>query len=349
MSTQLEEQEGLQMSFLDHLDELRKRLMYSVATVAVAFGICFFFSQDLYNFLAVPVKAQYSKAQQRQASAYKDPNLDMFPENAPTLYSIPLDLTISGQKISAGTTVRIKKITKDNVPTLVLADPWIVGGQLIPPDTPYKDILKQSSYYVNDRLVITTLTGSFTIYMVVALYAGIALSIPFLFYQVWAFISPGLYKHEKRYVTPVIVMASFFFLLGASFAYKIAFPAACDFLLGWAEEGGFQTLLNAEDYLNLIMLIMLGLGLVFQIPTLSFILGRIGLLTPRKMLKSWRYAIMIIAIVSAVATPTPDWFNMAMFMAPMVALYFLSVGIVWFFGKPRQREDEDVNALVRTE
>ncbi|MBO0720778.1 MAG: twin-arginine translocase subunit TatC, partial [Blastocatellia bacterium] len=197
---------------------------------------------------------------------------------------------------------------------------------------------------VNDKLVITTLTGSFTIYMVVALYAGIALSIPILFYQVWAFISPGLYKHEKRYVTPVLVMASVFFILGASFAYKIAFPAACDFLLSWADAGGFQTLLNANDYLDLIMLIMLGLGLAFQIPTISYILGRIGILTPRLMLKSWRYAILSIAIISAVVTPTPDWFNMMMFMAPMVGLYFLSIGVVWFFGRSRSKSREEVTA-----
>lgn len=337
------------MSFLDHLDELRKRLMYSIVAIAIAFGICFWFSVDIYNFLSIPVRAQQQKAQLRKAASIKDPNLDKFAENVPTLYSIPLDITINGQKISAGATILVKKVTRDNQPSLVLAAPWIIGNQLIPPETPYPEIQKQGTLNVNDRLVITTLTGSFTIYMVVALYAGIALSIPILFYQVWAFISPGLYKHEKRYVTPVLVMATFFFILGASFAYKIAFPAACDFLLSWADAGGFQTLLNANDYLDLIMLIMLGLGLAFQIPTVSYILGRIGILTPRMMLKSWRYAILSIAIISAVVTPTPDWFNMTMFMAPMIGLYFLSIGVVWFFGKSRSRSREESTALVRSE
>ncbi|MBO0722971.1 MAG: twin-arginine translocase subunit TatC, partial [Blastocatellia bacterium] len=190
MSNQVEEQEeGLQMSFLDHLDELRKRLMYSVAAIAVAFGICFWFSVDIYNFLSIPVRAQQQKAQLRKAGSLKDPNLDKFVENVPTLYSLPLDITLNGQKISAGTTILVKKITKDNQQLLVLAAPWIVGNQLIPLDTPYPDIQKEGTLNVNDKLVITTLTGSFTIYMVVALYAGIALSIPILFYQVWAFIS----------------------------------------------------------------------------------------------------------------------------------------------------------------
>jgi sec-independent protein translocase protein TatC len=350
MSTQLEEQEGLQMSFLDHLDELRKRLIYSVATVSIAFAICFYFSQEIYSFLAVPVKEQFQKAKSRQSAAAKQAGLDQFGDNVPTYFSFPQDIIYNNAKISAGTTILVKKITKDNEPMLVLVHGWDIGGQVVAAETPLKDILQQSSYDgLNDKLVLTTLTGGFTIYMVVALYAGIALAIPFLFYQVWAFISPGLYKHEKRYVVPVLAMATVFFALGATFAYKIAFPQACDFLLSWGESGGFQILLNAEDYLNLIMIIMLGLGMVFQIPTVSFILGRIGLLTPRMMLKSWRYAILVIAIVSAVVTPTPDATTMIMFATPMVALYFMSIGIVWFFGKPRQKDNEEVTALVRTD
>jgi sec-independent protein translocase protein TatC len=147
---------------------------------------------------------------------------------------------------------------------------------------------------------------------------------------------------------PLIAMGTVFFTLGAAFAYKVAFPAACDYLLGLAVEGGFQTLLDAEDYLNLIIMIMLGSGIVFQIPTLSYLLARIGLLTPGMMWKSWRYAIVIIAIISAVLTPTADAINMTIFAAPMVALYFLSIGIVWFFGKQRRKEEEST-ALATTE
>jgi sec-independent protein translocase protein TatC len=349
MSTQLNEQEGLQMSFLDHLDELRKRLIQSVTAIFIAFAICFWFSQDIYNFLAIPVRTQMQKAQSRQSGASKQVNFGDFAENEETYFPIPQDIVINSQKFFAGTLVLVKKVTRENQPAFVTVHSMLINGQRIPAETPIKDILKLGTFDVNDRLVITTLTGSFTIYMVVALYAGIALSIPFLFYQVWAFISPGLYKHEKKYVVPVLAMAAAFFVLGATFAYKIAFPQACDFLLGWADAGGFQVLLNAEDYLNLIMLIMLGLGIVFQIPTVSFILGRIGILTPRMMLKSWRYAVLAIAILSAVVTPTPDAFNMSMFMAPMIALYFLSIGIVWFFGKPRRRENEEVTAMVRTD
>ena len=143
-------------------------------------------------------------------------------------------------------------------------------------------------------------------------------------------------------------MTGFFFLSGAAFAYYIAFPAACNYLLGLQTDGGFQTLPDAEQYFDLIILIMLGLGIVFQIPTVAFVLGRIGLITPRMMLKAWRYAVVIIAIISALLTPTADMFNMLIFSAPMLVLYFLSVGIVWFFGK-RRRKEEESTALATTE
>ena len=106
------------------------------------------------------------------------------------------------------------------------------------------------------------------------------------------------------------------------------------------QSGRFQTLINAEDYFDLIIMIMLGLGVVFQIPSLSFVLGRIGLLTPGMMLRSWRYAIVVILIIAALLTPTPDVYNLMMFALPMLALYFLSIGIVWVFGKPRQTDEE---------
>jgi sec-independent protein translocase protein TatC len=348
--SKLEEQDGLQMAFLDHLDELRSRLISSVAAIAIAFAICFYFSGQIYDFLAGPVKEQLQKASRKQKGASAQINFNQLNEGEVVDYSFPQETVINGARIAIGATIPVKKTTKDNEPRLVLARPLIVGGQRIAPDTSIIDILKQGESRiiyddVTDKLMVSSLTSPFMIYMQVALYAAIAFVIPFLFYQVWAFISPGLYKHEKRYIVPVLFMSTVFFALGATFAYKIAFPTACDFLLGWASEGGWVTLLNAEEYLNLIIMIMLGLGLVFQIPTIAYILGRIGLLTPRIMLRYWRQAMVVIAIVSALLTPTTDYVNMLVFAAPMVALYFLSVGIVWIFGKSRRSDNEKASAL----
>jgi sec-independent protein translocase protein TatC len=353
MSKENEEREGLQMSFLDHLDELRQRIIYSVFSIAIAFSVCFALSDYIYDFLAVPVVKQLRKAKREQQAKYGQPNVNDLKDGETAQYTFVQDTSVNGVKIPNGATVRVKKITKDNQPQLALELPWAIGKTIVPAETPVSSILKdgEKSLYFDDensKLVLRGVTSSFMIYMEVALYAGIAFAIPFLLYQIWAFIAPGLYKHEKRYVTPLIAMGTVFFILGAAFAYKVAFPAACDYLLGLAGKGGFQTLLDAEDYLNLIIMIMLGSGIVFQIPTLSYLLARIGLLTPGMMWRSWRYAIVIIAIISAVLTPTADAINMTIFAAPMVALYFLSIGIVWFFGKQRRKEGE-TTALATTE
>jgi sec-independent protein translocase protein TatC len=231
--SKLEEQDGLQMSFLDHLDELRSRLIYSVAAIAIAFAICFYFSGRIYNFLAGPVKEQLQKASRKQKGAIGQTNFNFNQLNEGEVvdYCFPQETIINGARIAIGVTVPVKKITKDHEPRLVLARPLIVGGRPIAPDTSINDILKQGESRivyddVTDKLMVSSLTSPFMIYMQVALYAAIAFAIPFLLYQVWAFISPGLYKHERGYVVPVLVMSTVFFALGATFAYKIAFPTA---------------------------------------------------------------------------------------------------------------------------
>ena len=352
-SEEREEREGLQMSFLDHLDELRRRLIQSVIAIGIAFGLCFFFSDNIFHFLAVPVQKQLAKERQARQAAIGQTDWQSFKESEIGLYTITQDTTINKVTLPLGTTLRVKVIRASDgklIPTL--AEKWSIGKVSFEAATPLRDFLKLGEAELgadeSERLIIPNVQGAFTLYMQVGLYAAVAFSIPFIFYQIWAFISPGLYKNEKRYVLPFILMASVFFILGATFAYKIAFPAACDYLLGLQQEGGFRTLINAPDYFDLIIMIMLGLGIVFQIPTIAFLLGRIGLVTPRMLWKAWRYAVIIIAILAAVLTPTADAFNMMVFAAPMLALYFLSIGIVWLVGKPRKK-DQEVTAIAESE
>jgi sec-independent protein translocase protein TatC len=344
------QEEGLQMSFLDHLDELRKRLVHSVIGVAAAFALCFLVSEYIFKFLEKPIVAQLQKQRRLAQASYGQIDIAQLKDGEQIQYTFTEETTVGGAPIPLGTTIRVKKMPRDGRSELVLAERWGVGATILPADTPIGKIFADGASRVgydheNNRLILRGVTSAFMVYIQVSLYAGIALAVPFLFYQVWAFVSPGLYKHEKKYITPILTMATLFFIAGAAFAYRIAFPGAADYLLGLAEDGGFRTLLDAEEYLNLIIIIMLGLGIVFQIPTVSFILGRIGLVTPGMMLKGWRYAVMAIMIIAAVLTPTPDAVNMLMFAGPMMALYFLSIGIVWLFGKPR-RTEEEVQALT---
>jgi sec-independent protein translocase protein TatC len=336
--------EGLQMSFLDHLDELRVRIIRSVTGVAICFAVCFLFSKQIYHFLEVPVKQQLRKARIVNQQKGLSVPLAEIKEGELLNYTFTQETALGGVRIQQGTTIPVKAQQHEGQLALVLERRWAVGNAVIPAGKLVTEIItegeKANVYGDDDKLILRSVTGAFMLYVQVALYTGIALAIPFLLYQIWAFIAPGLYQHEKKYITPVLMMAAAFFAAGATFAYKIAFPAACEYLLAWQTDGGFRTLLDAEDYFNLIIMIMLGLGLVFQIPTIAFLLGRIGLITPGMMLRAWRHAVVAIAIIAAVLTPTPDWFNMLVFMGPMLGLYFISVGIVWIFGKPRQSDDE---------
>jgi sec-independent protein translocase protein TatC len=350
-----EAHEGLQMSFLDHLDELRNRLIKSVIAIAIAFGLGFAFSGRIYDFLAVPVKTEARKARLSRETKLFGPDTrpaltKNIKEGQTLQYTFALDSVVENVKIPAGTTIGAKIVSQNGKLVAVLAQDWILGKTVIPEGKELVEVLGEAAalpgFDVRDDLVITKVGGAFTLYMTVAFYTAIALAIPFLLYQIWAFVAPGLYQNERKYVVPVLTMGSILFIIGATFAYKIAFPAACNFLLGWQE--GFQTLLNAEDYLDLILIMMLGMGLMFQIPTISFILGRIGLITPRLLLRWWRHAVVIIVIIAALVTPTPDATTLMIFAVPMWALYFLSVGIVWMFGKPR-RSDEEVGALATSE
>jgi sec-independent protein translocase protein TatC len=346
-----EREEGLQMSFLEHLDELRRRLIHSVLAIAIAFGVCFYFSDVIYNFLARPIKAQLLKARQQERAPGGPVNLTQLPEGAVVPYTFAEETIVNGVRIASGATIRIKvQRTLEGKLTAVTAEPWVIGKTVIPGETMLPGVFGQGEVapgFEEEGLIITRVQGGFTLYMQVALYAAVAFAIPFLLYQIWAFIAPGLYRHEKKYLLPLLFMATAFFVLGATFAYTIAFPAACDYLLNVSRQGGIRPLITADEYFDLIVMIMLGLGIVFQIPTIAFLLARIGLVTPRLLWRAWRYAVVLIAILAAVLTPTADAFNMLVFAAPMLALYFLSIGIVWLFGKPR-RSDAEVRALAHS-
>jgi len=186
----------------------------------------------------------------------------------------------------------------------------------------------------DERLIVTTAPESFTLYVTVSLYAAIALSIPLLLLQVWGFISPALYKHERAYVTPFIFLSTVSFVLGAAFAYYILFPPAVRYLLWLGED--FRLLLRATDYFDLITIIMLAMGVIFQMPAITYVLARIGLIKASFLLRSWKIAIVIILIVAALVSPTGDIPNMMLFAAPMMVLYAVSIGIAWFFGKKRE-------------
>jgi sec-independent protein translocase protein TatC len=238
------------MSFLEHLEELRKRIIYSLIAVTVGFFACWNYHEFIFRYVQRPVM----DALQRNGMA--------------------------------------------------------------------------------EKLVYLNPTEPFNLYLKVAFLAGLFVASPFVLYQVWLFISPGLYRHEQRYVLPFMFSTVFLFLGGGLFAYKMVYPAALNFLIDYGKQ--FQPMITIGEYTDLFLTIMLGMGLIFEMPILVFFLSMMGIVSPRWMWHNVRYSILVIFIVAAILTPTTDILNMCLFAAPMVGLYILSIGVAWMV-HPAQR------------
>jgi sec-independent protein translocase protein TatC len=179
----------------------------------------------------------------------------------------------------------------------------------------------------------------FTLSLKLSILAAIFLAAPFILAQVWLFISPGLYRHERRYALPFVFFSSILFVAGGMFGYFVALPFAIPYLLNIGKENlGLTTFLSATYTFDLIFAIELGLGVVFLIPALIFILARIGLVSGGFLLKNTKYAVLGSFVVAAIITPTGDIPNMMILAGPMIALYMLGVIVAFLFGKKRTRE-----------
>jgi sec-independent protein translocase protein TatC len=190
-----------------------------------------------------------------------------------------------------------------------------------------------------EKLVYLNPTEPFNLYLKVAFLAGIFLTSPFVLYQVWLFISPGLYRHEKRYVFPFIFSTVFLFLAGGWFGYKLVYPAALNFLIEYGKQ--FQPMITIHEYTDLFLTIIIGMGIIFELPILVFFLALMGIVTAGWMWRNLRYSILVIFIIAAIITPTTDILNMCIFAAPMVVLYVVSIGIAWLV-HPKQRRARQV-------
>jgi sec-independent protein translocase protein TatC len=243
------------MSFLEHLEELRRRLIYSIVAVGVAFCFCWAYAERIYDLVQRPV---------------------------------------------------IEALQKNGVtPKLTFLNP----------------------------------TEPFNLYIKTAFVAGLFAASPFVLYQVWMFISPGLYRREKRYVLPFMSSTILLFLAGGYFGYKMVFPAALEFLISYGKQ--FQPMITISEYSDLFLTVIIGLGVVFEMPILVFFLALMGVVTAGWMWRNVRYSILVIFIIAAVLTPTTDILNMCIFAAPMVALYVLSIGIAWLVHPAQRRARQE--------
>ncbi|MDH3405294.1 MAG: twin-arginine translocase subunit TatC [Acidobacteriota bacterium] len=185
------------------------------------------------------------------------------------------------------------------------------------------------------RLAFLGLSDPFVLYFKMTALVALFVSSPFVFYQVWKFVAPGLHAHERRYALPFIAASTLFFVAGGFFAYKVAFPFAVDFLIGMGQA--FEPVITADRYYRFLMYVIFGLGLMFELPILIFLLAALGVVTPRFLMRHFRWAVILIFVLAAVVTPTPDVVNLCVFAVPTIGLYLLGVGAAALAGVGKKK------------
>ncbi len=179
--------------------------------------------------------------------------------------------------------------------------------------------------HVDPNLYYTSPAGYVSLIITLSVYLGIVLAMPWVLYQVWLFVAPGLYRHERRAVASFIGSSMFLFLCGIAFGYFVMLPRVLTYVVGFAGGGPIKPLINVNEYFELIVVVLVGLGVIFEMPVVVFILSLFNIVTPKFLIKNFRYAMLLITVAAAIVTPTPDATTMLVFMAPMIALYFVSV------------------------
>lgn len=231
------------MSIMEHLEELRSRLLKAALSVVAGFVVAYGFSERIYDFLVIPAR-------------------DALPEGT--------------------------------------------------------------------RLAYTGIADPFILYLKVALLAGLFISAPLVLTQLWLFVSPGLYRKEKKWAVPFVMGATFFFVLGGGFAYKVILPFACRYFIGVGQEAGFMAVITVKELLSFELQLILGTAVVFEMPVLIFFLTRIGVVTPAFLWHYFPHTMFVLWLLSAWLTP-PDILSMFLVGLPMTVLYLFSIGISWIF------------------
>jgi len=191
----------------------------------------------------------------------------------------------------------------------------------------------------NEKLIFLSPTEGFMIYIKISIFAGLILSLPVLFYQLWKFVRPGLYQKERAYSIRIVFFSTFFFLIGALFCYFIVIPYGLNFLLSFAGDQIVPTI-QIKEYLKFVTLLIFVFGIVFELPLLSFFLTKLGLVTPQFLRTKRRYGIVAIFIAAAVLTPTTDIVSQLLLAIPLMILYEISIWVSKF-ALPKTENNEN--------
>jgi sec-independent protein translocase protein TatC len=306
------------LSLVDHLAELRKRLVISIVTLVAAFSFCFWQNHAILEIVTKPVRdtqnlqnpSTSSRDPLEQAARFQREQGQALRALAPALSSSAktFDSLGSAENLTPAQRAAIATSSRQ----LASAGRQVAqAAQAIPRNT-------------QRNLVTLGVTEPFTATITIAFYASLLLAMPMLLFQAYAFVLPAFSPGERRVALPLMLMVPVLFVCGAAFGYFVVLERAVQFLQNFNDDS-FDILLQAKDYFKFAVLFVAGVGLLFQIPVGVLAITRLGIFTPRQLAKNRGYVILAIAILAAVATPTPDPFTMTLAMAPLIVLFELSV------------------------
>jgi sec-independent protein translocase protein TatC len=197
------------------------------------------------------------------------------------------------------------------------------------------NVMRFLSRHLKTELVFTTPTEAFWTYMKVAMIMGIFIAMPVILWNVWAFVAPGLHKHERKYAMPFVLVGSILFLSGGAFAIFVIIPFAINFLVSFGQEQGLKPMITISSYIDFIIKFTLAFGVVFELPVVITLLSMLGIVTPQFLSKNRKYAILINFIIAAILTPTPDIVNQTLMAGPLCILYELGIISARIFGRKK--------------
>lgn len=192
-----------------------------------------------------------------------------------------------------------------------------------------------------ELLVYQTITEPFTTVLSIAAFGGLIIALPVIAYQLWAFVAPGLYNHERRLAVPFLLGVGFSFGLGSVFAYYVILPFAIPFLLGFLGTAAIPVL-SIGRYIGQVLTFMAVMGLMFEMPIVAYLMARLGFLTSRFLASNWRIAVVVMLVVAAIITPTVDVVNLSLVAGPLIVLFWISVGFARIAERQRPRDMEQV-------
>ena len=249
--------EAEKQPFLSHLEELRRRLIFSAIAVGIGFVCCYAFAEELFELLLIPLKSE-------------------LPEG--------------------------------------------------------------------DRLIFTNLPEMFLAYLKTAFITGILLASPVIFYQLWKFVAPGLYQHERKYGFSFVICSTILFICGSLFGYFIVFPFGFKFFLGYANEN-IQALPSVKQYFGFATRLLLAFGIVFELPVIIFFLSKVGIVDVAFLRKKRKYALLLAFAMAAILTP-PDVITQCMMALPLILLYEIGILVAWLGGSRKDKEKEEDEEII---